>query len=91
MDGQNGAKRRPRPLPELVAGEYIWVAWQRLGMAQSGFGIMPLAWAEIDAYARNSQGWIGTWEVGLIHDMSVAYLAGYEAGKDPLGISPWED
>lgn len=89
MDGQGGQTRKGK-LPELKAGVYIWNAFQRLGNASVTFSVQPLAWAEIDAYSRNSDGWIGSWEVGVIHDMSVAYVDGYRSGKDPLAIPPWE-
>lgn len=90
MDGQGG-KTRQGKLPDMKAGAYIWNAFHRLGMASAAFSIQPIPWAEIDAYARNSDGWIEPWEVGLIHDMSVAYVEGYRSGKDPLAIPPWEE
>lgn len=89
MDGQGGKTRRII-LPEIDVGGYIWDAFERLGIANVGMSMQPLAWAEIDAYARHSDGWIGSWEVNVIHDMSAAYVSAYIAGKDPLAIPPWE-
>lgn len=49
-----------------------------------------IPWAEIDAYSRLT-GWaFDHWEAGMVHSMSLEYLAGLALGEDPFAYAPYE-
>lgn len=87
-------KRQDRPLglPELDAGAYIVNALVEAGPTIfDGMGERPLSWVDIDAYARATGGDWQPWELRAVFGMSRAYLAGKQAGKEPLAVPPTED
>ena len=79
----------PVPLPELDGGEYLVEAMLRLGpMRQTGFGLRPADWTEIDAFVRLTQRVSEPWEAEALFEMCAGYCAAYEAGEDLLAEAP---
>lgn len=79
----------PVPLPALDGGEYLVEAMLRLGpMRQTGFGLRPADWAEIDAFARLTGRVTEPWEAEVLFEMCAGYCAEYEAGEDLAADPP---
>ena len=81
----------PVPLPELDGGEYLVEAMLRLGpMRQTGFGLRPADWVEVEAFARATRRITEPWEAEVLMDMCAGYHAAYEAGEDLAQVAPME-
>ena len=77
------AELPPLPFEATIYAE----ALTDLGVVQSnGMGIGALPYAEIAAGAP----WADGTDRKLIRDMSKAYLAGTQHGKDAFAIPPWD-
>jgi hypothetical protein len=88
----NADAGRRQPMPPLDAGQYLADAFGEIGrITSTGFGPVPLTWAEIDAYARQTGTLSEPWEARCLRAMSHAYLEGLEIGKNALGREPWSD
>lgn len=85
-----GAKGSPPDLPALHSGAYLEAAWREIGMASIGFGLEPLRWSEIDAYARMTGEIEHAWEARVLRDMSIAYVRWRKLGEDALCMTPDE-
>lgn len=80
-----------QPLPPIEAGRYLVEAFRDLGrFSSTGFGPAVLTWAEIDAFARQTNAITDPWEARSLREMSAAFIEGLEIGKNPLGRAPWE-
>lgn len=53
-------------------------------------GEVPLSWAEVDAYARNSPEITEPWEAQALVQMSQEYLAEKRKGADVFTVAPME-
>lgn len=70
-------------LPEDVApdvpenGEYLWAWFQELssGRGNNGFGVLPLSWADMDAWARLTGNQPEPWETAILRNMDDTFLA----------------
>jgi len=75
--GKTTGKRDPRlDGPEIPpAGEHIWAWFWALDSARSssGFGISPIGYGDIDAWARRTGVDPTPWEVSVLRDMDMAY------------------
>ena len=77
------------PLVEIIAGQHIWQAFVALGIYKhGGMGPLPLEWIDIWAYSQATGRVTEPWELETLHEMSGAYLANLERGKDPFARSP---
>ncbi|MBL8560900.1 MAG: hypothetical protein JNN06_01350 [Gemmobacter sp.] len=73
----------------LDGGEYLVEAMLRLGpMRQTGIGLRPADWTEIDAFVRLTQRVSEPWEAEALFEMCAGYCAAYEAGEDLLAEAP---
>jgi len=75
----------------LEAGEYLieWLSGDLGWCDADGMGNMrPLAWLEIDAYARTCGLDLEPWEARQIRAMSSAYVEGLNRGKTPMTVAP---
>lgn len=79
-------------LPDLSGIEYLLdmlgpggVGWYR----PAGVGsIVPIDWAEIDAFSRLAGHDLEPWEAEQIRLCSAAYVAEYHRGCEPMKVSP---
>ena len=57
-------------------GLRLWNIFLRISgrRGSSGFGILPLAWADIDAFSRLTQTPLEPWEVRILEELDDAYL-----------------
>lgn len=78
------------PMPVIKAGQYLVEAFNELGRVSSGFSMIPLTWAEIDAYARLTGEITERFEARALRRMSVAYIEGYRLSEDEFSIPPWQ-
>lgn len=61
------------PFPEPL--KYLWGAYQELAAArQSGMGLSPIGFGDIDAYARLCDMRLEPWEVRVIRRVDVAFI-----------------
>ncbi|GAA6162568.1 hypothetical protein NBRC116590_02720 [Pelagimonas sp. KU-00592-HH] len=82
----------PPRLPPIEAGEHVYNAFLELEkVASNGFGLMPISWTEIDAYARLTGEIRTPLEAQLVRNMSKAYIEGLEHAKNEFAREPWED
>ena len=87
----NAGLKRRQPLPPIMAGRYLVEAFHESGrVLRTMDGPMPLSWAEIDAFARQTGAISEPWEARCLRSMSMAYLEGLKVGENPLGRAPWE-
>jgi hypothetical protein len=81
------------PYPELPPGaEYLVSFFHSAGIAtQTGMGLIPLSWQEIQAFVRCNahEGYITPWELSVIRKMSEAYCAEYARASDKLRKAPY--
>ncbi|WP_306150750.1 hypothetical protein [Roseovarius sp. MMSF_3281] len=79
-------------MPDLSRGEYLLEAMQVLGPIRHGDmgGMRVVDWPEIVAFAQGTQRISEPWEIEQVHDMALAYLAGYRTGCKLFGIEPME-
>lgn len=56
---------------------------------QTGQGLVPLTWQEIDAYVKLNELDMCVWELKLIKKMSEAYCAEYSRASDPNRVAPY--
>lgn len=58
-------------------GEYLWAWFQELssGRGNNGFGVLPLSWADMDAWARLTGNQPEPWETAILRSMDGAFLA----------------
>lgn len=87
--GELAAQReQPLGLPDLEAGQYLVIALLDAGPTTfDAMGERPLSWPDLAAYATATGQW-EPWELKALRDMSRAYLAGKQAGVDPLAVAP---
>lgn len=70
-------------LPEEVVpdvpenGEYLWAWFQELssGRGNNELGVLPLSWADMDAWARLTGNFPESWETAILRSMDGAFLA----------------
>lgn len=56
----------------------------------TGMGITPLTWLEMASWASTTNLSLPTWEVLVIREMSLAYVAEYNQASDPLQPAPYK-
>ena len=58
-------------------GEYLWAWFQELssGRGNNGFGVLPLSWADMAAWARLTGNLPEPWETAILRSMDGAFLA----------------
>lgn len=63
------------PFPKAL--RYLWDAFWRIRRRKggNGFGASPIEWPDIDAFVRNSDVRLSSWEVMAIEDLDDLYLA----------------
>lgn len=61
-----------------------------MGAVSLGFGVEPLRWSEIDAYARLTGDITQPWEARTVRAMSEAYCRWRKLGEDALCMTPDE-
>jgi len=66
---------KPPSIPD--GGQHIWRAFREISRARggNGFGPNPLAWTEIDAWARLTGTLLEPWEVRAIREIDDVILA----------------
>jgi hypothetical protein len=79
-------------LPEIPAPYDALVGLFHLsGQAlQTGWGLCPLTWVEIDAFVRVNDLDLTLWERELLKKMSEAYCAEYSRASDPKRPAPYQ-
>lgn len=76
-------------VPQIEAGSYLLAAFVELGCATpTGFGLAPLAFAEIRAFGELTGDIVEGWEAILVRRMSLAYIAEMKRGEGPLAKPP---
>lgn len=62
------------------------------GAMQTGMGLIPLTWQEIDAWARATSynETLSPWELETIKRMSDAYASEYNRASDPKRPQPYK-
>ncbi|MBY5976731.1 hypothetical protein KUV39_08735 [Phaeobacter italicus] len=50
--------------------------------------IKPVPWSEIAAFSQASGVELEPWEARQLREMSVSYVFGYIAGRNPMTVSP---
>lgn len=69
-------------------GEYLWEWFQELssGRGNNGFGVLPLSWADMAAWARMTGNQPEPWETMILRSMDGAFLAAWKeaAATRPL-------
>lgn len=80
------------PFPELTDYQgLIWQAFLDVGPSMSGaMGEVPVSWAEVDAFARNSPELSEAWEAEILVRMSQEYLSEKAKGAEALTMEPME-
>jgi hypothetical protein len=80
------------PYPEIPAGaEYLVALFHSAGVAtQTGMGLIPLSWQEIEAFVKCTQASVTPWELRVIRKMSEAYCAEYARASDRLRKAPYQ-
>ena len=74
----------PNPAPSLLA----WLL--ELGITESGgMGPVPLSWREIAEWTRLSGIELPPWQVRLLRNLSVAYIAESRRAEEELCAPPW--
>lgn len=83
------------PLPTIEGYEYLVSLLESAGtILQTGMGIAPLTWQELESwersYSKELDCWeLSYWELSTIKDMSYAYCAELGAAKDINRQSPY--
>lgn len=74
------------------ADPYLVGCFHSLGLyLNTGMGMAPLSWQEIDAYSRVSFVNLSGWEAVQLINMSRQYCSWYNKGKKVDCVSPWND
>lgn len=82
----------PLPLPPLeCAGHLVDRLWEVGPTSASGMGPVPLSFAELDAWQRQSGVRLTSWEATTLRKLSIAYLAEQSRAKKPDCPAPWVD
>jgi hypothetical protein len=58
-------------------------------VSYTGMGITPLTWQEMASWASTTNLLLPTWEILVIREMSMAYVAEYNQASDPLREAPY--
>lgn len=79
------------PLPPVRSPlRYLVDAWLDVGPAGAGAaGAVPLAYTELQAWARCTGTAWAPWELQMLRRMSVGYVGERLAGEEPLQPPPW--
>lgn len=78
-------------LPKCLA-EYLVLFFYELGICEQGInGITPLSWTEIESWKNSTRRDLSPWEIGVLRDMSRAYVNEYHAGTDKNRPQPYFD
>jgi hypothetical protein len=79
-------------MPGTDGGEYLLTALFEAGPSEHHAmgGELPLSWQTLDAYARATGAICEPWEFRTLRDMSAAYVAEKEAGKEVYALAPAE-
>lgn len=82
------------PFPELPDGaEYLVSLFHSAGTAtQTGMGLVPLSWQEIEAWVRCTgiEEMVTPWELETVRRMSEAYASEYSQAYDPKRKQPYQ-
>lgn len=77
-------------MPDFESGEYLWRAFNDIGLASSSSGgLMPILWSEVRGFAEATGAIDEPWEMQAIRQMSEAYVAERHQ-RNPLRISPMD-
>lgn len=68
-------------LPDVGELDYMLSLWDELGKYRgTGFGIEPIPWSEIKAFAESNR--VGNWEIELLHKMSKTFVESRSTFED---------
>jgi hypothetical protein len=68
-------------LPDVDGFEYLTSALIEVGICdQSGMGLGPLTWSELDSFAKRTGDVYTDWEIGLLRQMSSEYAKWHSKG-----------
>lgn len=77
--------------PDIAGVDYVLDLLSEAGTVKdAGQAVAALGLTDIAAFAATIQP-LTPWEAHTIRALSVAYLDGYNSGKDPLSAPPWSD
>lgn len=78
-------------MPELDESEYLLPMLFEAGLvSQSGMGIAPLSWQEIQAWQNCTGVVLHTWEVCTLKQMSEAYAGEFSSASKPDAAAPYQ-
>ena len=83
------------PLPDIEGYEYLLAFLESAGtLLQTGMGIAPLTWQELESwerlYTKELDCWeLNFWEMSTLKDMSYAYCAELSSATDANRDSPY--
>lgn len=77
-------------MPPVDGFEFLILSWIEAGIAhQTGMGVVPLTWTDLQAYCFFIGERLDFEEAQLILGMSESYVSGYYYGKDINAPTPW--
>ena len=80
----------PPPMPEIEFGEHVIGYLQEVGPAlNTGQGLVPLTFSEIDAWMRMVGVALTSWEASVLKRLSDEYVAEHHAARKPQHPQPW--
>lgn len=75
-------------MPGIDGFEWLASVFQECGIAGQGMsGPVPLTWQEIDAYDRITRGVYTSWSLGLVREMSDAYVRWHNKGSQQKDLA----
>lgn len=78
-------------MPDLEGFSYLVEYINLLGHAVSnGNGFNPISYQEIKAWTELTGIELNGWEAETLHDLSISYIVGYNAGRDPASAPYWQ-
>lgn len=78
-------------MPDVAEGEYLIPMLFEAGLvSQSGMGVAPLSWQEIQAWLNCTGLQLHTWEVTTLKQMSEAYAGEFSQASKPEAEAPYK-
>lgn len=78
------------PLPDIREAKYlVGLLYDAGTVCQSGQGISPLSWVEIDSWLKVTQLSLSNWELITIKNMSHAYASEYSRASEKSALMPY--
>lgn len=79
-------------LPDIKGLETLASFFIEIGQATPvQGGLIPITWAEIQAWNEATKSKCEPWELKAIRVMSEAYCSGHALGRKPTSVAPWAD